>query len=160
VRFSEIVTQYFRIGLSDLDRALVDASYLSVAHHRARSIEAAALGTVDGAAAAKFHSVMFATHVRFLFSVISRGDFSRAQDPTGEGLADRGAWLPPPDSILKRAACGELHAALACLPDPDFVSHFPPDKRFGIGKGFPFDLVLDAPDTVHVIRAMMLQTAA
>ena len=144
MRYSEIVTRYYCIQLPPLGVALVDAHYLGAAHHRYRYLQSGD----------PLHAQQFRAHIAALHRAICRGDFSRARDPSGEGLDQAAAWAPPP------AAAPDIAAILACLPDPQIFDGFPADRRYGPGVAFPYDAVLRDPSLVDAVTCVMLGTAA
>jgi hypothetical protein len=149
MKYSDIIGEFFNIGLSSLDSELVDAHYLGSAHHRYRYLQSKS----------RFHSHLFTLHLEALFKIISKGDFSKASDKTGEGLADPQAWAPPPRLMLSLSAKGDLAAALRCLPDEGLFTDFPADRRYGPNESFPYDRALVNPNNVFELSDEMLKAA-
>jgi hypothetical protein len=143
VRYSEIIRDHFKIGLTPFQLELVDAHFLAAAHHRQRSFE--------GAPSKQWHACLFAQHVGALFRLISSGDFSHATDPNGLDTPD--FWLPPTELLIIEANVPTIES---CLPDSGLFHGFPPDRRYKVGVAHPHDWALLDPTSVGASRQILL----
>lgn len=122
LKYSQIIGNWFyNIGLSDIDREMVDVYFFCSSHHFHRWKEATK-GSYK-----KFHLTRHRLALKELVSLIyQNGDFSKAYDPSFKGLDKREAWNP--ENLL--------------IPDAEMFNSQVADHRYAFGVDHPFDLYL------------------
>lgn len=120
MRYSELLAEYYRIGLTERQADLADIFFSGAAthFHKWRSV----VGRDKQAAV--FHLVHHKAHMRHLMSLIFReADFSQSVDPDSLGLNEQEAWNPDKNLIL----------------DPTMFDDVNSDPRHVTGENHPLD---------------------
>ena len=112
LRYSQIVGPgFYKIGLSEADRDLVNLHFTASAHHFVRMNETVSM------CARLFHLRLHRAHLRHMMLVVYQGDFSLAVDLSGNGLDCRENWNPDTNPIPDAAMFDKM------APDPRFLLH-------------------------------------
>lgn len=122
LKYSDIIGSWFyNIGLSDVNKQMVDIYFFCAAHHYYRWRGATEPIHKD------IHLTRHQLALKELISVVyQNGDFSRAYDPLQKGLDEREAWNPENLTI----------------PDPRMFDSQAADHRYPLGRKHPFDIYL------------------
>jgi hypothetical protein len=123
MRYSELLKEYYRIGMDERLSDLVDIYYSGAAthFHKWRSV----LGR--NKQVADFHLTHHKAHLRHLMALIfNKADFSRSVDPDSLILNERESWNPD----------GNLTV------DPGMFDDVGPDPRHVTGENHPLDSYL------------------
>jgi hypothetical protein len=122
--YAEVITSFYKIGLSKEDQDMINIFFCAAAHHYCRMLESK---ETSDRARFLFHMKRNRAHLRMLMEAIyNRGDFSHAEDKTGRLMDDREAWNPVKIGI----------------PDPEMFGKAIPDERYQAGEEYPTDAFL------------------
>ena len=138
--YSNIVIDYYQIGLTPEQANLVDAHFYAAAHHFYRYKESGD----------SYHKEYYFKHLKFFLLVVSQGDFLRAVDMTGRGLYRSQGWTP---LRLPRGIPSDIKAYDRFLPDDDLFQDMDPNPHFGVGQPFDYDHLCDSSEIVNIAAA-------
>lgn len=126
MRYSKVLSSFYRISLSDVDRDLLDCAFTAASHHFLM------LRLCRQGEERTFHLLRHRAHLQWLMSIVYlRGDFTKARDESLRGLERRSQWNPNMNFSL---------------PDPKMFNSMNPDPSCGIGQPHPSDWYLDPHD--------------
>ena len=145
MRYSQIITDFYKIRLSAQDLALVDAHFVGAAHHRFRAIQTGE----------EIHCDHYLAHICRLGEIIMEGDFSVAQDTTNRGMDNPDNW----NMENKAGNFINIFSLDPLLPAPDMFEDMSEDYRFIPGENHPYDILLyNSGVAVHQITAYLIQS--
>lgn len=135
MRYSKVLTDFYQIKLSREKLSLVDAHFMSAAHHFFRS-------EVDDMNLSRFHQDLFWRHMTRLMDIISTADFTKvSRFAIHQNLSKPEHWNP---KLRFKDASGDPRGRKTLFPDPHMFNSMLPDMRYPVGASLPYDEILDS----------------